>query len=283
MRVLVTGAAGFLGRHLVPALAAAEHEVHALVRPGSAAPGAATQLEADLSRPLDGEALPAADAVVHLAQANVPFPERAGELHRVNAGSTADLLAWAQAQGAERFVFASTGLVYGYGDAPFAEEAPLAPPDFYSLTKAHGEAIVRAFADVRSTIVRPFALYGPGQTGRLVPTVLERVRRGEPVTLRGPDGLRINPLYVDDAVAAVLALLEREDVPVLNLAGDDPVTIRALATAAAGVVGREARFEELEPDGASGLVGANARLAMLLGRPFVTLADGLARTAEASH
>jgi nucleoside-diphosphate-sugar epimerase len=279
VRVLVTGAAGFLGRHLVPALAQAGHDVHALVRPGAKAPAGATRVEIDLSEPLPRDDLPAVDAVVHLAQANVPFPAGAAELYRVNAASTADLLTWAHGSGVARFVYASTGSVYGHGADAFPEDAPLAPPDFYALTKAHGEAVVAAFAGlVETAILRPFALFGPGQSGRLVPRLVERVTAGEPVH---PGPVRLNPLYVDDATEAVTRLLDGAAPAVLNLAGDDRVSVRELAGAIGEAVGREPVFEDVSESGERVLVGDNSRLRALLGRAPTPLAEGLRRTVEA--
>ena len=76
MRILVTGVRGFIGRHLVPVLAAAGHEVHGAVRSGQRAPEGAGSVEMDLTT--RGWAMPNVDAVVHLAQANVSPVEAAG-------------------------------------------------------------------------------------------------------------------------------------------------------------------------------------------------------------
>src|SRR3954454_8233677 len=103
MRVLLTGASGFVGGYLAPALVAAGHEVTALVRDPASyeAPDGVTPVKADLESL--GE-LPPADAVAHLAQANVPFPDEAETLCRVNTVSTLQLLEHARRSGAQHFV-----------------------------------------------------------------------------------------------------------------------------------------------------------------------------------
>src|SRR2546423_444018 len=210
MRVLVTGAAGFVASHLIPALAGAGHEVYALDRDKARIAGLpATPVEHDLAqRPAPG-ALPEVDAVVHLAQANVKLPDEAPRLHAVNAGSTVDLLDHSRRCGAERFLYASTGTAYGFGDRPFVETAPPASRDLYAVSKLSGELFVEAYSPFFATFVaRLFAPYGPGQHSRMIPRLIERVRAGEPVTLNDGGRPRMNPMYVDDVVRVFTAALD---------------------------------------------------------------------------
>ena len=125
-----------------------------------------TPVVVDLATPLDDGAIPEFDAIVHLAQANVPFPDGAGELFRVNVVSTQELLDLARRRGAERFVYASSGSVYGLGEGAVAEDDP---PTRGRLLR-RDEAKRRAASSVRTAttsataILRFFAPYGPGQT-----------------------------------------------------------------------------------------------------------------------
>jgi UDP-glucose 4-epimerase len=162
VKVLVTGATGFVASHLVPALALASHEVVALGHDEARLPSGPgiVPLVADL-RDIAGVTLPPVDAIVHLAQANAPFPDGVVDLHAVNTGSTVALLDHARRCGARRFVFASSASVYGFGDRPWSEDDRPAATDFYSATKLAAEGFVRAFQPfVGTTILRLVAPYG---------------------------------------------------------------------------------------------------------------------------
>lgn len=282
MKVLVTGATGFVAAHLLRRLVADGHEAVALGHDPTripAGPGI-TPAVVDLSAPLAEDAIPEFDAVVHLAQANVSFPDRAGDLFGVNVLSTQALLDLARRRGAGRFVYASSGSVYGLGEGAVAEDDPRRSDDFYSVTKRSGELVVGAYRDhVGTATLRFFAPYGPGQTGRLMPGLIARVRAGRPVTLRDGGRPRMTPVYVDDAVEAIVRSLGSSEHLVLNVAGDETVSIRELAARIGTVVGREPLFEEAGGDVAGDLIAANGRLHDLLGAyELAALDDGLRRT-----
>jgi len=280
MKVLVTGATGFMAPHLLDRLARDGHEGIALGHDPSRMPAG---IVVDLTSPLDDEAIPDFDAVVHLAQANVPFPDGSRDLFRVNVASTQELLDLARRRGASRFVYASSGSVYGLGEGAVAEDDPRRADDYYAVTKRAGELVVGAYRDhVGTSILRFFAPYGPGQVKRLIPGLIARVSNGEAVTLRGGGRPRMTPVYVDDAVEAIVRSLESDDHVVVNVAGDETASIADLAEKIGAVVGREPVFEDGGGDSPGDLIASNDRLhALLRDRRLVTLDEGLRRTVEA--
>lgn len=282
MRVLVTGASGFVGRELLGELDGnADVVAVSRTRPDAAV---ADWVEHDLVEPLDAAALPdAIDAVVHLAQSSQyrDFPDSAREVFGVNVRATLDLLEYARTAGAASFVLASSGGLYGQSrlareDDAVTTEVPDPTLRFYLNTKRASEALSETYGTLlRRVVLRPFFVYGPGASRMLVRTLAEKVVRGERITVVGDPGMRINPVYVGDVARAVHAAISSEAEGVFNVAGGEVVTIRELVErigAAAGV----------EPDMVAGrgeageLVGDTTRMREVLGvEPAVPLDEGL--------
>lgn len=269
-KLLITGARGLLGSHLLPLL----RERWELVELDRSA--------ADLSRPLDPSALPPRiDAVVHLAQSSRfrDFPEGADDVFQVNLGALVALLDYARAAGASHFVHASTGGVYARARAPLVEDAPTAGPEkigFYAATKLAGEMIAQSYAPwLRVVSLRYFFIYGRGQrSDMLVPRLVDSVRSGAAVTLQGPDGITLNPVHAGDAAAATAAALELDRSAIVNVAGPETLSIRAMAEAIGGRLGIEPRFEQAAGE-AGGMVADTARMRALLVAPQRRFRDRL--------
>lgn len=280
----MTGATGFVASHLIPALAAVGHDVVALGHDPSRIAGGdgIAPLVVDLAAPA-WPSLPEVDAVVHLAQANVAFPDGAELLRAVNTAATARLLDHARRTGVSRFVYASSASVYGLGDRPWREDDAALATDFYSATKIAAEHFVGAYASFfGTTVLRFVAPYGPGQRNRLIPRLIASVREGRPITLNAGGRPRMNPLYVGDAVAVVAAALASEGHQLVNAAGDEAASIRELADRIGRLVGAEPVFEEGSAPVAGDIVCDTTRLHELFGLgELVSLDVGLARASAA--
>jgi nucleoside-diphosphate-sugar epimerase len=280
MRLVLTGATGFIGSHLLARLGR-EHEAYAVVRHAGrdTLTGPATAVVADLSQGLDRSALPArVDVIIHLAQANVSFPAGAGALFAVNTAATAHLLEYARAAGARQFVLASSGDVYGARSTPCREDDAVAPHGFYAASKHAAELLVHSYAEfLAPCVVRLFHPYGAGAK-RLVARLAERIGRGEAIALNRDDRPRLTPVYVADVVRAFERILESSYAGTMNVSGDEPVSIRELADAIGAVLNRRPVFTASEAS-AGDVVGDNERMKQLLGVARLTpLREGLART-----
>jgi nucleoside-diphosphate-sugar epimerase len=283
MRVLVTGATGSIGSRLVERLAPA-NQVFAVSRRGGPEREGVEWIKADLSEPLDRGALPGSiDAIAHLAQSERyrDFPEGALDVFAVNVQSTAALLEYARGAGARSFVLASTGGCYAPGPDPVTEETALITPGPYFRSKRMAELLVENYADqLGGGILRLFFAYGPG--GKLlVSRLASRILAGEEIVIEGDPGMAMNPIYVDDAAAAVEAALGLTEQSTINVAGDEVLRIRDLVERLSAAIGREAI---VSPGGDSpgDLVADTSRMRSQLGiRPEVDLERGLRAVAEA--
>lgn len=255
MRVLVTGAGGFVGRHLARRLAAEGDRVtgtvwgECLELPGVELHEVDVRDREAVARLLD-RARP--EVVVHLAGLSHVGQswERPGCYFRVNALGTENVLRGA---GDARVILASSADVYGAvpeAEQPIGEDRPVDPATPYGLTKAAAERLAFALAGSRAVVVRSFNLIGPGQAPTFaLPSFaaqLAAVRRGEaePVLRVGNLSARRDFVHVE-AAARAYALLARdgEGGSVYNLASGRGVAIREALDALLRVSGVEARIE----------------------------------------
>ena len=277
MKILVAGGSGFIGSHLLPKLVEAGHETYNLVR-GVNAPARAgvISIPCDL-RQMESCNLPAVDVVVHLAQSNIRFPEGADDLLTINCVSAVRLALVAIAGGARKFIYCSTGNVYGLCPQPVDENAPLLGGSFYAESKIAAERILGELkSKIHLDVLRVFSPYGPGQQEfRLIPDVVKRVREGRTVQARANGMPILSPLYVDDAVEAILHQVAADGETVLNLAGDEVVSIADIAREAGRILRCEPCFGMIQDTMIGGIAARNEKLRLLLGRPCVSLAQGL--------
>jgi UDP-glucose 4-epimerase len=230
-RILITGSNGLIGRALSRRLA--EHKGFGVTGVGrhASVPGdicldfAGEWSEADLPE--------RTDVMIHLAQSENfrSFPERAQEIFSVNTVSTLRLLEYARKAGVQKFIYASSGGVYGNSDTMFQENSPLTSSKdlgFYLSTKFCSELLVENYYPFfEIVILRFFFVFGPAQKqDMLIPRLVRAVKSGTPITIQGEEGIRINPIYVEDAVTVMVNALSLKGSHKFNVAGFDTFSLR---------------------------------------------------------
>lgn len=281
--LIVTGSSGLIGAHLVRALSAQHRVVSVSRHAATDLPASVEHISLDLATDWSADILPArCDAVIHLAQSENfrNFPEQAEEVFQVNTASTLRLLDYARRAGAQRFVLASSGGIYGSGDQEFSEDAEIRSRGdlgFYLGTKLCSEVIAESYTPfMRVIALRFFFVYGRNQrASMLVPRLVRSVAEGRPITLQGPDGLRLNPVHVSDAVRAVEASLMLEESQKINVGGPEILTLRQISETIGYELGRAPHFEAKADVTPNNLVGDIRKMSAMLGVPTIRFADGV--------
>ena len=283
MRALVTGAGGFVGRHLTARLDADGWDVIGL-----------TRADVDLADPL------AAARAVRAADPDVVFSLAAGRAKATAAEraatvqvNTSPWLVDALPDRCRAVVRLGSSTEYAASPEPLAEDAALKPRGFFGATKAAGSLLLLAAAaerGVRAAVLRAFQVYGPGDhANRLVPVVLDAARTGATVPL--PARLsRRDWVWVGDVVDACVRAAGEDTLPngaVLNIGTGVQTSTEELVAVAERVTGRRITTAAGAHPGrdwdTTDWVAAPAAARRLLGwQPTVDLADGLTRTWSAS-
>lgn len=230
MRILVTGASGFVGRALCAQLVERGHDVAALVRRDGSQPPQTRPLAGDLEDATRLAALLEAerpDCVVHLA-AEIASQRSERKLSEVNVDGTARLLdacsALADGQPASgpRLVFASTVVTGDARGALLSEDRPLPVQTPYGRSKQEGERLVLE-SGLPAVVVRPSHVYGPG--GWYVHELIAQLRRPGRFAVIGSGSNLWDVVHVDDvATAFVLAVESAPPGSIYHVVDDEPIT-----------------------------------------------------------
>lgn len=263
MDILITGATGFVGGHLARRLAVnANHHLYFLVRDQKrGTPAKGEIIETDLSQMLYTNGLPAhMDAIIHMAFAGLDHtPPQSVETYRINTVGTLGLLDYAHRVGISHFVYVSSGSVYGFSYDPLRETDPTTPSDVYGATKLSSEMLIQNSRPAFHTaILRLFRPYGPGLPRGVLREVADRVRDGRPVTLNDRGRPKTNPVFIDDAVTILEQSLTTTGHILSNVAGEETLTVRHLASIIGQILGKTPVFETTDRPAPS-IISADTR------------------------
>ncbi len=239
MKVLVTGASGFLGHSVCRCLGANGHDVAALVRREGSAPSETRAVQGDLT---DVSSLAQAlareqpECVIHLA-AEIASQRDSRRIADVNVRGTQRLLdACVQKDSGPRFVFASTVVTGDAGGELLDESSQLPVQTAYGRSKQEGERLVRE-SGLEASIVRPSHVYGPG--GWFAAEFVKRLRAPGRFAVIGAGENLWDVVHVDDVASAIVEVTERGPAGGLyHVADDEPISFYdfvALAAQALGV------------------------------------------------
>ena len=303
LRIVVAGAAGFIGSHLCDRLLAETHTVVAIdnfvtgdsrnLEHLAAAPGFHL-IQQDITLPFVVEG--PVDAVVNLASAASPKDYLAHPIETLDAGSlgTRRLLQLALNKGA-RFLLASTSECYGdphvhpQVETYWGNVNPVGPRSCYDESKRFAEALTMAWRrvhGVRTNIARIFNTYGPRMKlddGRVVPAFLGQALRGQPLTVFGSGSQTRSFCYVSDMADGLYRLMQSDERYPVNLGNPREMTILEFASHIRTLTGStpEIVFQPLPEDDPRQRCPDIGKARALLGwEPRVSLEEGLRYTIE---
>ena len=303
MRVLVTGAAGFLGSHLCDRLLAEDHRVVGMDNFLTGNPANIAHLRkhpsfqfvlhdvanfVEVQGPLDG--------VLHFASPASPVDYLDYPIQTLKVGSlgTHKALGLSRAKGA-RFLIASTSEVYGdplvhpQPESYWGNVNPVGPRGVYDEAKRFAEAMTMAYHryhKLDTRIVRIFNTYGPRmrpKDGRVVSNFIVQAIKGDPLTVYGDGSQTRSFCYVDDLIDGIVRLFERGGSDPTNIGNPNEFTVRQLAELVLRLTGsRSAIVEQPLPTDDPKVRQPDIRhaRATLDWEPRVSLEDGLRRTIE---
>lgn len=306
-KVLVTGAAGFIGSHLAEGLLEAGSEVRAFVHYNSS--GSRGWLDASVHRSsiefIHGDlrdqgtverAVEGCDTVFHLgALIGIPYSYEAPEAYvQTNVVGTLNVLKACLRSGVRRLLNTSTSEVYGTAIfAPITEEHPLQGQSPYSASKIGADKLVESFHksfDLDAVTVRPFNTFGPRQSARaVIPTIISQMLAGKRSIRLGSTTPRRDLNYVANTVDAFIRAAGAQGIAgeTIHFGSNRDVSIGELFEIIRQLIGCDAEIENdparVRPEKSEvGLLLAdNSKALRLLDwRPKVTLEEGLASMIE---
>ncbi len=303
MRVLITGAAGFLGSHLVDRFL---RDGHAVVGMDNCITGSKDNLqhldacadfeflEQDVSQFIEvaGEL----DGILHFASPASPIDYLQLPIQTLKVGSlgTHNALGLAKAKGA-RFFLASTSEVYGdpsvhpQPETYWGNVNPIGPRGVYDEAKRFAEAMTMAYHryhGLDTRIVRIFNTYGPRMRpgdGRVVSNFIVQALQGTPLTVYGDGSQTRSFCYVDDLIEGIYRLFQDGSADPVNIGNDGEFTVSELAGMVVGLVGGDSKIV-MEPlpvdDPRQRRPDLSVARRMLGWGPTVTLEEGLGKTID---
>jgi len=284
MNILITGGNGLLGRALINKLSI-EHNLYVIIRDltySNYNMENITIIKSDLAY-FDVNILPKnIDVVYYLAQSNRfrEFPEGANDMFQVNIHAPLKIVEWAMKNNVKKFVYASTGGVYTNPNKPVSEFFDInanKKQGFYPDSKLSAEVLLKNYAGFFETfvIIRPFFMYGEGQNATmLIPRLINSIKNKLEITLNGKEGIKINPIYIDDAVNSVMKILEIKGEHIINIAGEDIVSLKELVMKIAKILNKEPDFKYNDTI-QNNLIADISMMKELLVSPKISLQKGL--------
>jgi len=294
--LLITGATGFVGPYLVEEL----HEKNARIKVLSLNKSqnrfddAIIQIGGNIIDPGSLQnVMKDVDIVFHLAAiSNVNYAiAHPRETFETNATGTLNLLEEARKNDIAKFVYISSSHVYGVPQyLPMDEKHPIDPHEPYAASKATGEMLVKIYGlnyGLQTAIIRPFNMYGPGQSGDfIIPSIISQALQKDIIELGNLSPTR-DLLYITDAIEGMLAIAQQGE-GIYNIGSGKETSIKEVVETIINIIDPAKKYVSVESRRRSNAIDIPrmcadiSRLNKLGWSPVVDLKDGLRKTIKES-
>lgn len=286
MKVLITGAGGFVGRVLTSLLASSDHHVTG-VDLGNRIEGVHDWIKVELDKPLDTSILPRdTEAIIHLAQSPAYRLGAQGEeqVFETNVAMHSKLLRYASEVGVSQFTSASTGTVYEPFTHGMKESDLVSPTGFYGASKYAAEVLANSYRDRFNVCnIRPFFVYGPGQKDMLIARLISSISLGDTVNLPlEGKGLLFVPTYVDDVARCFKESIENNWRGAINVASPNTASFQTVLETISTALEKNLNLVRKGDSPKTPIIPELAKLGALTDlSKFVSLEEGIKLTVQA--
>lgn len=259
--ILITGGTGFIGSNLIYSL----KNNYEFINLGRSENKLCKNIYWDLKESLDDKIDTRIEAVIHSASIVGNGSSNKSDYIDINVKSTLELLEFCLKNNVKKFIYISTGGVYGYSEKELSENSECNPIDMYSLSKYFSERLCDLYKDkISIVILRMFFPYGNGQHGRLINNLLNSILQGKEINLNKNGLPMINPIHITDVVNMLKIVLETDCSGAFNICGDENISIEDLCKKIACYSNSSSPNFVHSNNSVSNLMGSNKKICNLL-------------------
>jgi UDP-glucose 4-epimerase len=283
-KILITGSNGLIGSKTIKMLKTS-NEVYAISHTNFSEENVKT-ISLDFNEKINFKSIPDdIDTIIHLAQSPhfKDFPDKSLNVFNTNTYSTIQLLDFARQHKVKHFIYASSGSIYGMKNGPFNEDDPIkldSEINFYLTSKIASELILENYKKLLSIVIlRFFFVYGPKQSPQmLMPHLINNVIANKEIILHNYQGIKINPIYVDDAVEAIVSAMSLNGFYKINVAGNEVCSIKNIGETIGSLLNKIPLFKIIESATSKNLIANITSMKKILSIPKIGLKEGLKKT-----
>lgn len=255
--VIITGGTGFIGSNIIKNLS----NDYNFVNIGRNKSNLCEDVYWDFKSRLNYKCRNEIHSIIHCAAITGNKHPLKSDYIDVNLKSTLYLLDYCVDNRISKFIYISTGGVYGYSDEKLNESGLCNPIDIYSMSKYFSEKLCDLYRDkISIIIVRLFFPYGNGQQDRLFSNLVNSITDGKEITLNKNGQPIINPIHINDVVSIIRELVKINCEGIYNLCGDECISIEELSAKIALYAKVEEPHFVYKDDSVANLIGSNEKI-----------------------